>query len=606
MDEEIVGIDLGTTYSLAAFGGDGKPAVVKDAQGNALIPSVISFHKDGTVLVGAAAKKRASEDPQQTIFSVKRLIGKRLSDLERDLPFIPYQIRETKLPDGRTSLTVHMDGRDFTPEEISARILAEVRRIAGNPKKAVITVPAYFNDLQRQATRDAGKIAGLEVLRIINEPTAAALAYGLDRKRRGNIIVYDLGGGTFDCSVLTITDGVFKVLSTHGDTHLGGDDFDMAIAGEIAKRIGKAINTLEPRQLHELRQLAESVKIQLSDQQEAHGEFQGATFILTRIEFETLAKPLIQKTIACCETALRDAGIAKSSIHEMILVGGSSRIPLVHQLAEEFIGKKPLASVHPDEAIALGAAIQAEILSGKRKNLLLLDVIPLSLGLETLGGVVTKLIHRNTTIPAIATERYSTGVDNQTGIVINVYQGERELAQDCKHLGKFTLTGIPPMPAQMPQVEVTFLVDASGFLTVSAKEQRSNAQASIRIQPSSGLTDEEVEKLVLESVEHAREDFQTRQLIEFRNKAQLDLSHARRLLKNEQIGLQVDEKTRMLAAIASVENACATNSWESIKTSLDAFQEILAPFASRAMDAAASSYLKNQKLEDLNRLGRES
>lgn len=606
MDEEIVGIDLGTTYSLAAFGGDGKPAVVKDAQGNALIPSVISFHKDGTVLVGAAAKKRASEDPQQTIFSVKRLIGKRLSDLERDLPFIPYQIRETKLPDGRTSLTVHMDGRDFTPEEISARILAEVRRIAGNPKKAVITVPAYFNDLQRQATRDAGKIAGLEVLRIINEPTAAALAYGLDRKRRGNIIVYDLGGGTFDCSVLTITDGVFKVLSTHGDTHLGGDDFDMAIAGEIAKRIGKAINTLEPRQLHELRQLAESVKIQLSDQQEAHGEFQSATFILTRIEFETLAKPLIQKTIACCETALRDAGIAKSSIHEMILVGGSSRIPLVHQLAEEFIGKKPLASVHPDEAIALGAAIQAEILSGKRKNLLLLDVIPLSLGLETLGGVVTKLIHRNTTIPAIATERYSTGVDNQTGIVINVYQGERELAQDCKHLGKFTLTGIPPMPAQMPQVEVTFLVDASGFLTVSAKEQRSNAQASIRIQPSSGLTDEEVEKLVLESVEHAREDFQTRQLIEFRNKAQLDLSHARRLLKNEQIGLQVDEKTRMLAAIASVENACATNSWESIKTSLDAFQEILAPFASRAMDAAASSYLKNQKLEDLNRLGRES
>lgn len=606
MDEEIVGIDLGTTYSLAAFGGDGKPAVVKDAQGNALIPSVISFHKDGTVLVGAAAKKRASEDPQQTIFSVKRLIGKRLSDLERDLPFIPYQIRETKLPDGRTSLTVHMDGRDFTPEEISAQILAEVRRIAGNPKKAVITVPAYFNDLQRQATRDAGKIAGLEVLRIINEPTAAALAYGLDRKRRGNIIVYDLGGGTFDCSVLTITDGVFKVLSTHGDTHLGGDDFDMAIAGEIAKRIGKAINTLEPRHLHELRQLAESVKIQLSDQQEAHGEFQSATFILTRIEFETLAKPLIQKTIACCETALRDAGIAKSSIHEMILVGGSSRIPLVHQLAEEFIGKKPLASVHPDEAIALGAAIQAEILSGKRKNLLLLDVIPLSLGLETLGGVVTKLIHRNTTIPAIATERYSTGVDNQTGIVINVYQGERELAQDCKHLGKFTLTGIPPMPAQMPQVEVTFLVDASGFLTVSAKEQRSNAQASIRIQPSSGLTDEEVEKLVLESVEHAREDFQTRQLIEFRNKAQLDLSHARRLLKNEQIGLQVDEKTRMLAAIASVENACATNSWESIKTSLDAFQEILAPFASRAMDAAASSYLKNQKLEDLNRLGRES
>lgn len=606
MDEEIVGIDLGTTYSLAAFGGDGKPAVVKDAQGNALIPSVISFHKDGTVLVGAAAKKRASEDPQQTIFSVKRLIGKRLSDLERDLPFIPYQIRETKLPDGRTSLTVHMDGRDFTPEEISAQILAEVRRIAGNPNKAVITVPAYFNDLQRQATRDAGKIAGLEVLRIINEPTAAALAYGLDRKRRGNIIVYDLGGGTFDCSVLTITDGVFKVLSTHGDTHLGGDDFDMAIAGEIAKRIGKAINTLEPRHLHELRQLAESVKIQLSDQQEAHGEFQSATFILTRIEFETLAKPLIQKTIACCETALRDAGIAKSSIHEMILVGGSSRIPLVHQLAEEFIGKKPLASVHPDEAIALGAAIQAEILSGKRKNLLLLDVIPLSLGLETLGGVVTKLIHRNTTIPAIATERYSTGVDNQTGIVINVYQGERELAQDCKHLGKFTLTGIPPMPAQMPQVEVTFLVDASGFLTVSAKEQRSNAQASIRIQPSSGLTDEEVEKLVLESVEHAREDFQTRQLIEFRNKAQLDLSHARRLLKNEQIGLQVDEKTRMLAAIASVENACATNSWESIKTSLDAFQEILAPFASRAMDAAASSYLKNQKLEDLNRLGRES
>ncbi|MFN6049927.1 MAG: Fe-S protein assembly chaperone HscA [Planctomycetia bacterium] len=603
MSEDIVGIDLGTTFSLAAFSKDGKPFVVKDENGVSLIPSVICFNPDGKVLVGTQAKIQAGVDSNRTIFSIKRLIGKTLADLKQDLPYIPYQIRETELPDGRKSLTVLMDDKDLTPEEISAKILLEVKRIAGNPQKAVITVPAYFNDLQRQATRDAGRIAGLEVIRIINEPTAAALAYGLDKRRKGNIIVYDLGGGTFDCSILSIADGVFKVLSTHGDTHLGGDDFDILLAGEIASKSSRTIDSLSKKDLHQLRQSAETAKKALSNEPETTVHFLGNTITITREKFESLAKPLVEKSMECCKTALKDAGIGKESIDEMILVGGSSRIPLVQKMAGEFLGKKPLTSVHPDEAIAIGAAIQAEILSGKRRNLLLLDVIPLSLGVETLGGVVSKLIHRNTTIPAIATERFSTGVDNQTGIVVNIYQGERELTKDCKHLGKFTLSGIPPMPAQMPQVELTFLVDASGLLTVSAKELRSNVEASVKIQPSSGLTNQEIEKLVLESVEHAREDFQARQLIEFRNKAKLDVGHAKRLLSNKDLALTIMETQDISNSIRKVESACEEGTWETIKRELEKFQEVLNPFASRAMDAAAKNFLKNQTVDQLPELG---
>ena len=525
---KVVGIDLGTTNSLVAFVKDGVPVVIRDGSGDALVPSIVSAAADGSLLVGREAEKRLVIDAGRTVYSVKRFMGRGIDDLKDDLAYLPFRVS------GGDVLRVGLGDRELTPPEISAVILRELKRRAEvffaaegdiDPEvdRAVITVPAYFNDAQRTATRDAGRIAGLEVLRIINEPTAASLAYGLDKRKAGLIAVYDFGGGTFDVSILRVEDGVFQVLATNGDTHLGGDDIDRLLVDRVLADgasyvlpAQQASGAPTPETVQAVRQAAIRAKVELSTRQETN--FLGKT--LARAELDALIRPVVDRTLVPCRKALADAGLEPSQIDDVVLVGGSTRIPLVRHLVGELFGRTPHTDLNPDEVVALGAALQADILITGNREMLLLDVTPLSLGIETMGGVTSKIILRNSTIPATGSEMFTSSVDNQTAVDIHVLQGERELVADNRSLARFRLRGIPPMPSGMPRVQVQFQIDANGILSVTARELRTEIEQTIEVKPSYGLTDEDVERMLVDSFEHAEADFAARLLIDARNEAE--------------------------------------------------------------------------------------
>ena len=610
----IVGIDLGTTNSLVAYADPqtGQPKCIPGPYGDTLCPSVVSLDPDGAIIVGEPARRRLLTQPERTIYSVKRLMGRGPADVQDELRLFPFRID----PANKNVIRVLLGDKVFTPPEISAFILRELRNWAeayfGEPvDRAVITVPAYFNDAQRQATKDAGKIAGLEVLRLVNEPTAAALAYGLHEKQRGRVAVYDLGGGTFDISVLklisTSEGDIYQVLSTNGDTHLGGDDIDNLLQAFVHEQILRhdRIDFSPHGELaQELRKALIEVKHRLSESETAILHFplpDGKVFTheFTRGEFEALIRSVVDRTIGPVKQALADAQLKPRDMEEVVLVGGATRTPLIRRTVQEFFDRRPHTELNPDEVVALGAAVQANILDRGVKNMLLLDVTPLSLGIETYGGAVAKIIPRNSTIPASAQELYTTGVDNQTGIEIHVLQGERELAKDCRSLARFTLK-VPPAPAGLPRIEVKFLIDANGILQVAAKDLRNGQQHSIEVQPSYGINDSEIERMLEESIEYAEQDFAERQVIEARTESESILTATAKALANPQTAeLSAEERRKIDESVAALKNAVTGNDYKLIRKRIDELNHATEHLAELLMGSAVSTALEGRKLAEV-------
>ena len=642
---KVVGIDLGTTNSLVAYVQDGVPVVIRDDAGDALVPSIVSVGDDGTIFVGREAQRRLLTAPASAVYSVKRFMGRGIDDVREDASLLPFTVSG----EAGGVVRIGIAGREFTPPEISAFVLRELKRRAEDHfreqgefdfevDRAVITVPAYFNDAQRTATRDAGRLAGLEVLRIVNEPTAASLAYGLDKRDRGTIAVYDLGGGTFDISILKVEDGVFQVLATNGDTRLGGDDIDQLLVERVIEEIAESATRnpayegqaspvgriprsgseagsaggLGSEMVQAIRKAVIQAKWDLSETEETEIRIDptpafpsGYRRGLTRTDFEEMVRPLLERTLGPCRQALSDAGLEPKDIDEAVLVGGSTRIPLVRRLVQDLFEREPHSDLNPDEVVALGAAVQADILVSGRREMLLLDVTPLSLGIETMGGVMSKIILRNSTIPASGREMFTTFAENQTAVDVHVLQGERELATDCRSLARFRLRGIPPMPAGMPRIEVRFQIDANGILSVSARELRTSVEQTVEVKPSYGLTDQEVERMLIESFEHAEADIEARLLIDARNEAETVIHATEKSLRRpdfEQLAAEVfepGERARIDAALEGARQAIGGTDRDRIHRTTEALNQATRHLAEVVMNRSVREALAGKNVKDV-------